>query len=38
MDWGSFISLLLLCLQQWMRGTSFFQNKMIERINGFLEG
>lgn len=38
MDWGSFISLLFLCLQQWMRGTSFFQNKMIERINGFLEG
>jgi hypothetical protein len=35
-DWSSFITILFLCLQQWMSGTNFFQGKMIERVDGFL--
>jgi hypothetical protein len=36
MDWSSFVTMVFLCLQQWMRGTNFFQSKMVERVNGFL--
>jgi hypothetical protein len=35
-DWGSFISMIFLCLQQWMRGTSFFESKMVDRVDKFL--
>jgi hypothetical protein len=36
LEWGNFITILFLCLQQWMRGTTFFESKMVERVNGFL--
>ncbi len=35
-DWSSFITILFLCLQQWTRGSNFFQSKVRDRVGSFL--
>jgi hypothetical protein len=36
LDWSSFVFMIFLCLQQWMRGTSFFEGRMVDRVDKFL--
>jgi hypothetical protein len=35
-QWALSISVLYLCLREWIRGSNFFQSKVRERVNAFL--